>query len=111
MLKKNKSFIVFIVFALLCAVWAFFAKPDGELFYMIFAQYLILPVTGLVCSILCVKKGNVLGWLAPVIFAAITVCIPFLAFGRTDIVFAVFALVPAVLGYIIGGICLSIKNY
>lgn len=111
MLKKNKSFIVFIVFALLCALWALLTNSRGELFYVIFAQYLILPVTSLVCSILCVKKGTVLGWISPIIFAGITIVLPFLALNLTDLAFAVFALVPAVLGYIIGGICYSIKNY
>lgn len=111
MLKKNKSFIVFLVFALAAAVWAFLLKDGEELFYMIFAQYLVLPLTSFICSILSVKRGNVLGWLSPLIFAAVITALPFIVFGRTDLVFAVFALVPAVLGYIIGGICYSIKNY
>lgn len=111
MLKKNKSFIVFIVFALAAAVWAFLLKEGDELFYMIFAQYLILPLTAFICSVLSVRRGNVLGWLSPVIFAAIIIALPFIVFGRTDLAFTAFALVPAVLGYIIGGICYSIKNY
>ena len=111
MLRKNKSFIVFIVFALAAAVWAILLKPGEELFYMIFAQYLILPVTAFICSILSVRRGNVLGWLSPAIFAVIIITLPFLVFGATNIAFAAFALVPAVLGYIIGGICYSIKNY
>lgn len=111
MLKKNKSFIVFLVFALATALWAFLLKDGEELFYMIFAQYLILPVTSLVCSILSVRRGNILGWLSPVIFAAIIIALPFIVFGRTDLAFTAFALVPAALGYIIGGICYSIKNY
>lgn len=111
MLKKNKSFIVFLAFALLGALWGFLMTPGDELFYSIFVQYLILPLLILICSILSVKKGTVLGWLSPVIFAAITIALPFIVFGTTNIAFAVFALVPAVLGYIIGGICYSIKNY
>ena len=111
MLKKNKSFIVFLVFAIAAAVWAFLLKEGEELFYMIFAQYLVLPFVAFICSILCVRKGKVLGWLSPVIFAAVIIALPFIVFGRTDLAFAVFALVPTVLGYIIGGICYSIKNY
>ncbi|MBQ6600830.1 MAG: hypothetical protein IIX36_04230 [Clostridia bacterium] len=111
MLKKYKSFIVFIVFALAAAAWAILLNPGDELFYMIFAQYLVLPFTAFICSILCVKRGKALGWLAPLIFAAIIICLPFIVFGATNISFAVFALIPAVLGYIIGGICYSVKNY
>ena len=111
MLKKNKSFIVFLVFALAAAVWAFLLKDGEELFYMVFAQYLILPLVSFICSVLSVKRGNALGWLSPIIFAAVIVLLPFIVFGKTDLVFAVFALVPAVLGYIIGGICYSVKNY
>ena len=111
MLKKNKSFFVFIFFALLSALWGFLLIPGDELFYSIFVQYLILPVTALVCSILCVKKGSVLGWISPIIFACIIIALPLLVFGTTDIVFALFAIVPAVLGYIIGGICHSVQNY
>lgn len=111
MLRKNKSFIVFIVFALAAAIWAILVKPGEELFYMIFAQYLVLPLVALICSILSVKRGNVLGWLSPLIFAAITISLPFIVFGTTNIAFAVFALVPAVIGYIIGGIGYSVANY
>ncbi len=111
MLKKNKSFIVFLVFALLSALWGFLMTPGDELFYSIFVQYLILPLLILICSILCVKKGTVLGWISPVIFAGITIALPFIVFGATNIAFVIFAAVPAVLGYIIGGICYSIKNY
>ncbi len=111
MLKKNKSFIVFLVFALASAIWGFLLTPGDELFYSILIQYLLLPVLTLICSILCVKKGNALGWLSPLIFAVITIILPFSVFGATNIAFAAFALVPALLGYIIGGICLSIRNY
>ena len=111
MLRKYKSFIVFIVFALASALWGFFLTPGDELFYSILIQYLLLPILTLICSILCVKRGRVLGWLSPVIFAAITIALPLIVFGTTDVVFAVFALVPAVLGYIIGGSCNSVRNY
>lgn len=111
MLKKYRSFIVFIVFALAAAVWAILLNPGDELFYMIFAQYLILPFTAFICSILCVKNGKAFGWLAPLIFAGIIICLPFIVFGATNIAFAVFAIIPAILGYIIGGICHSVRNY
>ena len=111
MLKKYKSFIVFIVFALAAAVWAFLLSPGDELFYMIFAQYLVLPFIAFICSVLCVKNGKAFGWISPLIFALIIICLPFIVFDATDVVFAVFALIPVSLGYIIGGICHSIKNY
>lgn len=111
MLRKNKSFIVFIVFALASALWGILLTPGDELFYSILIQYLLLPVLILICSILSVRRGNILGWLSPVIFAAITIALPFTVFGTTNLAFAVFALIPAVLGYIIGGICYSIRNY
>ena len=111
MLRKNKSFIVFMFFALAAAVWAFLLTPGDELFYMIFVQYLILPFVALICSILSVKRGNILGWLSPAIFAAVIIALPFIVFGATNIAFAIFALVPAALGYIIGGICYSVANY
>lgn len=111
MLKKNKSFIAFIIFALAAALWGFFMTPGDELFYMIFAQYLILPFVAFICSILCVNKGTVFGWLSPMFFAAVISALPFIVFGATDIVFVIFALIPVILGYIIGGIIYSIRNY
>lgn len=111
MLKKNKSFIVFIIFAILSALWGFLLTPGDELFYSIFIQYLLLPLLTLICSIIGVKNGTAFGWTAPAVYAGITVALPFLVFGTTDVAFAVFALVPAILGYIIGGICYSVKNY
>lgn len=111
MLKKNISFIVFVIFAIAAGAWGFLLTPGDELFYSIFVQYLILPLLTLICSILAVKKGGFFGWFAPIIYITVTTVLPVLVFGTTNIAFALFALVPAVIGYIIGGICLAVKNY
>lgn len=105
MLKKNKSFTVFLVIAALFLVWGIFLAPGDELFYAIFGQYIILPVAALICSILSVKKGNLIGWLAPVIFAAVIILLPFIALGKTDLAFVIFATVPCALGFVIGALC------
>lgn len=105
MLKKNKSFLAFIIIAALFLIWGIFLVPGDELFYALLGQYLILPIASFICSILCVKKGNILGWLSPFIFAGITIVLPFVALGKTDIAFAIFAAVPAVIGFVIGAIC------
>lgn len=105
MLKKNKSFLAFIIIAAIFLVWGIFLVPGDELFYSLFGQYIILPVAALICSILSVKKGSILGWLSPFIFAAVIILLPFTVFGATDLVFVVFAAVPCVLGFVIGAIC------
>ena len=109
--ERKRSLFCFIVFALAAAAWAILLTPGDELFYSIFIQYLLLPVLILICGILSVKKGKVIGWLSPVIFAGITIALPCIVFGTTNVAFAVFALVPAALSYIIGGICYSVANY
>ncbi|MBQ7005634.1 MAG: hypothetical protein IJN68_04315 [Clostridia bacterium] len=105
MLKKNKSFLAFIIIAAIFLVWGIFLVPGDELFYSLFGQYIILPVAALICSILSVKKGSLLGWLSPFIFAAVIILLPFTVFGATDLVFVVFAAVPCVLGFVIGALC------
>ncbi|MBE6773790.1 MAG: hypothetical protein E7544_06160 [Ruminococcaceae bacterium] len=105
MLKKNKSFLAFIIIAAIFLVWGIFLVPGDELLYSLFGQYIILPVAALICSILSVKKGSLLGWLSPFIFAAVIILLPFTVFGATDLVFVVFAAVPCVLGFVIGALC------
>ncbi len=105
MFKKNLSFFVFIILAAVFLVWGIFLIPGDELLFALLGQYMILPVAALVCSILSVKKGTLLGWLAPAIFAVIVILLPFTAFGATDLVFVLFAAVPCALGFVIGALC------
>lgn len=110
MLKKNKSFLAFVIIAVIFLIWGIFLIPGDELFYALLGQYLILPAASFICSILCVKKGGVLGWLAPFIFAVITVALPVVALGATDIAFVVFAAVPAAAGFLIGALCALVSK-
>lgn len=101
-LKHNRSFCAYIIIALVLGIAAIITAPGNELLYMIFAQYLILPVAGLICSACCVKKGGILGFLSPVIFTVIASLLPFAVFKKTDIVFIIFIGVPCIIGYLLG---------
>lgn len=104
MFKKNQSFFVFIILAAVFLIWGIFLIPGDELFYALLGQYLILPVAALICSILSVKKGDLLGRLSPVIFAAIIILLPFTVFGKTDLVFVIFAAAPCLIGFVFGAL-------
>ena len=101
-IRKNRPLIAYIIIALIAAVIGIATAPGTELFYMILAQYLILPVAGFICSICSVKKGGVLGFLSPVIFIAISMLLPLAVMGTTDIVFLLFSGIPCALGAFFG---------
>lgn len=101
-IRKNRPLIAYIFIALIAAVIGIATAPGTELFYMILAQYLILPVAGFICSICSVKKGGVLGFLSPVIFIAISMLLPLAVMGTTDIVFLLFSGIPCALGAFFG---------
>lgn len=109
-IKANKPLCVFIIIALFFAVWGLIFGSGDELIYTVFGQYIFLSILNLVCSAAMVKKGGVLGFLSPVIIAVISVLLPFCILGKTDVAFALFALVPAVLGFIFGFIAYAVSK-
>lgn len=101
-IRNHRALVAYIIISLIAAVAGIATAPGTELFYMIFAQYLILPVTGFICSICAVKKGGILGFLSPVIFTAIGTALPLAVMGKTDIAFLLFAGIPCAVGMLFG---------
>lgn len=109
-MKKNKSLIFFLAVCIITAVFGLLLKPGDELLYTVAAQYLLLPLLILILSAVSVKKGTFLGFVCPFIYVALTVLLPIIPLGKTDIAFLTFAAVPAVIGTIIGIIALIVKK-
>lgn len=101
-MKKNRAFSAYVIIALIVALSGIFFGRGNELFYMLLAQYLLLPVAGFICSVCAAKKGTAFGLLSPVIFTLIATALPFLVFSSTDIVFFIFSAVPCAAGLILG---------
>lgn len=108
--KQNKSLCIFLIVALIFALIGLIFGKGDELIYMIFVNYLIIPITAFICSIGSVKKGTASGFLAPFVFVAVASVIPFTVFGATDIAFFLFALVPCAIGFVIGFIAYVISK-
>lgn len=109
-IKTNKPLCAFIIIALFFAVWGLIFGNGDELIYTVFGQYIFLSITNLVCSAAMVKKGGVIGFISPVIIAVISVLLPFCVLGKTDVAFAAFAVVPAVIGFVFGFIAYVISK-
>lgn len=108
--KENKAVTAYLIIGVIFAlVGLLFGKGD-ELIFMIFVQYLILPVAAFVCAAASVKKGTVLGFISPVIFVLVACVVPFFVFGKTDIAFFLFALVPSALGFVAGFIAYAVSK-
>lgn len=101
-MKKNRAFSAYVIIALIVALSGIFFGRGNELFYMLLAQYLLLPVAGFICSVCSAKKGTAFGLLSPVIFTLIATLLPFIVFSSTDIVFLIFSGVPCAAGLILG---------
>lgn len=101
-MKKNKAFSAYMIIALIAAAAGIFFGRGNELFYMLLAQYLLLPLAGFICSVCAAKKGTAFGFLSPVIFTLVATALPFLVFSSTDLVFFVFSGLPCALGLILG---------
>ena len=109
-MKKNKSLIFFLIVCVITAVFGLLLKPGDELLYTVVAQYLLLPLLILILSAISVKKGTFLGFVCPFIYVALTLLLPIIPLGKTDIAFLAFAVVPAVIGTITGIIALIVKK-
>ena len=109
-MKKNRAFSAYMIIALIVAAAGIFFGRGNELFYMLLAQYLLLPLAGFICSVCTAKKGTAFCFLSPVIFTLTATALPFLVFSSTDIVFFVFSGVPCAAGLILGFICYVISK-
>lgn len=105
LIRSNRAFTAFTIISVI--VIAAGLIIGNELIYMLLGQYLILSVSGLICSACAAKKGK---FLHPVIFTVIASLLPFIILGKTDIVFVAFAGAPCALGLIIGAFAFLISK-
>ena len=101
-MKENKAFSVFAVAALVMLVLGTVAGRGNELIFMLFGQYMLLPVVGFIACISMGRKGGKLTFLTPVIVLAANLLIALVVFGKIDLVFLITGAVPAVVGCLIG---------
>ncbi len=110
-IKQNKGLSAFVIVSLFFSVWGLIFGKGDELIYLVFGQYIFLSVLNIICSAAMVKKGTLIGFLTPVINAALaSVLIPFCVFGKTDVAFLLFAVISAAVGYVIGLIAFGISK-
>ncbi len=109
-ISENKGLAAFIIIGLFFAVWGLIFGKGDELIYTVFGQYIFLSIVNIICSASMVKKGGALGFLSPVIIAAISAVLPLCVLGKTDVAFAAFAAGAAVIGYVFGLIGFGIRK-
>lgn len=113
-LKKQKitvaSLSSFITVSIVILLWGFFLmRPGDEMAYSLLCFYLFLPAAALICSSFIGKSESKTKWLAPPVFGAVGGILPYLIFGTFDIIFLVFAFIPAVIGLCVGLIIRYVK--
>lgn len=113
-LKKQKitvaSLSSFITVSIIILLWGFFLmRPGDEMAYSLLCFYLFLPISALISSLLIGKSESKIKWCVPFLFGAVGAVLPFLIFGTFDIIFLIFAFIPAVLGLTVGLIVKYIK--
>lgn len=109
-INENKGLAAFIIIGLFFCIWGLIFGKGDELIYTVFGQYIFLSIVNIICSASMVKKGGALGFLSPVIIAAISVIVPLCVLGKTDLAFAFFAAGAAVIGYVFGLIGFAIRK-
>ena len=109
-INENKGLAAFIIIGLFFAVWGLLFGKGDELIYTVFGQYIFLSIVNIICSAAMVKKGGAIGFVSPVIIAAITAIVPLCVLGKTDIAFAAFGLGAAAIGYVFGLIGFAIRK-
>lgn len=109
-INENKGLAAFIIIGLFFAVWGLIFGKGDELIYTVFGQYIFLSIVNIICSAAMVKKGGALGFLSPVIIAAVAAILPLCVLGKTDVAFAAFAFGAAAIGYVFGLIGFAIRK-
>lgn len=93
-------FCVVAVFILIQGI--FFLNPGDAMGYSLLDFYLILPITAFVCSIIAGKEETPLKWILPILFGIIGFLLPGIVFQSYDMVAVFFALLPSIVGTLIG---------
>lgn len=109
-MKENKSLSVFIIIAAVIFLLAIVVGRGYELIFMIFAQYLILPIAGFIASICMGKQGLKKGFMAFKVILIANLCVALGVFSKLDLVFFITGAAPAFAGMVIGLVAGKIKN-
>ena len=101
----------FVVIFLALLVWSCFMSGSDALGYGLIAMYLVLPLAGLVCSLLLGLRRSKAKWIAPFAFALISGLLPLFVFGYTELGFFVFIFVIAMVGTLVGHGIYLVRNH
>ena len=88
--------------SMLFDLYQLIATVLGTLVFMLFGQYMLLPVVGFTACISMGRKGGKLAFLTPLIVIAANLVIALAVFGTIDVVFLITGAVPAAVGCVIG---------
>lgn len=77
-------------------------QPGDEMGYCLLYLYTIMPLSASIISYIIGLKRGRLFWFYPIFCGFLGEFIPFKIFGSFDIVGMVFALIPALIGIVIG---------
>lgn len=98
--------VAFLVVAVMIVLQGkFFLVPGDEMGYSLLNFYICLPLTALICSIIAGIQETKIKWGIPALFGLTGWLLPWIVFETTDVIFVMFALVPACIGLVIGIIC------
>lgn len=109
-MKENKSLSVFIIIAAVIFLLAIVVGRGCELIFMIFAQYLILPIAGFIAAICMGKRGVKKGLLTFAVILVANLIVALGLLGKLDLVFLITGAVPAFAGTVIGLVAGKIKK-
>ena len=79
-----------------------FLTPGGELGYVVFMFYLVMPATTLITSIIVSIEKGYLFWFYPLFVGFGGLLIPFVVFHSLNLFALFFAGIPALIGLLIG---------
>lgn len=92
------SALIFLV----VGVRGIFLSAGNEMGYSVLNFYIIMPLTTLIASLFISMKKGYLFWFYPVFVGILGIIIPFVVFSTFDWIHLFFALIPALIGLIIG---------
>ena len=103
--------ISLIVFAGIAIAGLFFLKPGNEMGYMLLNYYILMPLLTFVSTLFLAYKNNDSKWIYVFFFGLLGMILPSIVLKASwDWISLFFALVPSLLGLILGSVFYNKRN-